>query len=126
MADAISPQALSELIGSIYDCALDPDRWEQTLADVMEALDCHMLTLTLIDLRHDRFLLNKPVGAEPYQMEQLSKHLPEIDTILGEAPAYLPSLDEPHVASRHLTTTYIETSPFFQEWIKPNGEGLSR
>jgi len=24
MGEAISPQALSELIGSIYDCALDP------------------------------------------------------------------------------------------------------
>jgi DNA-binding CsgD family transcriptional regulator/PAS domain-containing protein len=54
-------------------------------------------------------------------MEQLSKHLPEIGSILGKAPTYLPSLDEPHVASRHLTTTYIETSPFFQEWIKRNG-----
>ena len=28
MADAVSPQVLSALIASIYDCALDPDRWE--------------------------------------------------------------------------------------------------
>jgi DNA-binding CsgD family transcriptional regulator/PAS domain-containing protein len=120
VADAISRQALSDLIGSIYDCALDPSRWERTLADVMHALDCHMLTLALSDLRHHRFLLNKTVGVEPHQMEQLSKHLPEIGTILGDAPTYLPSLDEPHVSSRHLTTTYIEASPFFQEWIKRN------
>ena len=32
---------LSEWIGSIYDCALDPARWEQTLPDVRDALDCH-------------------------------------------------------------------------------------
>ena len=38
MADAISPQALSELIGSIYDCAFVPSRWDQTLPDVMDAL----------------------------------------------------------------------------------------
>jgi hypothetical protein len=36
MADAISPQALSELIGSIYDCALDPAHWERTLADLVD------------------------------------------------------------------------------------------
>jgi len=34
VADAISPQALSELIGSIYDCALDPTRWEETLPSI--------------------------------------------------------------------------------------------
>ena len=32
MTEAISPQALSQLIGSIYDCALEPDRWDRTLA----------------------------------------------------------------------------------------------
>ena len=32
MAEPLSPQALSALIGSIYDCALDPDRWERMLA----------------------------------------------------------------------------------------------
>jgi hypothetical protein len=52
VADAISPQALSELIGSIYDCALDPSRWDQTLPDVMDALDCHLMALHLTDLRH--------------------------------------------------------------------------
>jgi PAS domain-containing protein len=58
---------------------------------------------------------------EPYQMEQLSKHLPEINATLGKALASLPSLDEPLVVSRHLTTAYIETSPHFQEFVKPNG-----
>jgi hypothetical protein len=52
MADAISPQALSDLIGSIYDCALDPSRWDRTLADVRDALDCQGLMLGLNDLRH--------------------------------------------------------------------------
>jgi hypothetical protein len=52
MAEAVSPQVMSELIGSIYDCALDPSRWEQTLSNVMDALDCHALALHLTDLRH--------------------------------------------------------------------------
>jgi len=51
VADAISPQALPDLIGSIYDCALDPARWEQTLADVGDALECHILNLSVNDLR---------------------------------------------------------------------------
>jgi DNA-binding CsgD family transcriptional regulator/PAS domain-containing protein len=121
MADAISPQALSDLIGSIYDCTLDPSRWERTLLDVGEALDCPVLTLTLSDLRHDRLLLHKAAGIEPDQMEQVSKYVPEIHAALGEALASLPSLDEPHVVSRHVTTAYIETSPHFQEFMRPSG-----
>jgi hypothetical protein len=72
VADAISSQALSDLIGSIYDCALDPSRWERTLVDVMDALDCHILGLALTDLRHHRFLLNKTIGVEPYQLANIS------------------------------------------------------
>jgi len=51
ISGAISPQALPDLIGSIYDCALDPARWEQTLADVGDALECHILNLSVNDLR---------------------------------------------------------------------------
>jgi DNA-binding CsgD family transcriptional regulator/PAS domain-containing protein len=121
VVDAISPHALSELIGSIYDCALDPSHWEQTLPDVGATLDCHILALHLTDLRHHRYLLNKTVGLEPYQIERLPKYLPEMQAILGEALASWPSLDEPHVDSRHLTPAYIETSPLFQEFVKPTG-----
>ena len=117
----VSPQALSELIGSIYDCALDPSRWDQTLPNVRDALDCHLLALHLTDLRHHRFLLNKTVGFEPHELEPVSKYLPEINAVLGGALASWPSLDEPHVVSRHLSAAYIETSPYFQEWVKPAG-----
>jgi DNA-binding CsgD family transcriptional regulator/PAS domain-containing protein len=119
VTDAISRQALSDLIGSIYDCALDPSRWERTLADVRDALDCQHLALTLTDLRHDRLLLHKGVGVEPYQMEQFSKHVPEIDATLDGALKSGHPLDEPYVISRHVTAAYLETSPHFQQWAKP-------
>jgi PAS domain-containing protein len=121
VADAISPQALSDLIGSIYDCALDPSRWDQTLADVADWFDCHILTLSLIDLRHHHLLLQKTVGMEPHVVEQQSKYLPEIVAIFGGALALWPSLDELWVQSRHLTSAYIETSPLFQELVNPTG-----
>ncbi len=33
----------------------------------------------------------------------------------------MPSLDEPHVVSRHFSPAYVESSSFFQEWQKPIG-----
>jgi len=121
VADAISPKALSDLIGSIYDCALDPSRWDQTLPNIRDALDCHISVLHLTDIRHHRFLLLKSVGLEPYQVEQVPKHLPEIDAILRQVLASWPSLDEPLVDSRHLSPAYIETSPLFQELVRRRG-----
>ena len=121
MADATSPQALSDLIGSIYDCALDPYRWERTLADIKDALECHTSALSLMDRCHHRFLLLKTVGLQPSETERGSKYVPEMVAILGQALASWPSLDEPHVDSRHLSSAYIETSPLFQEWVKPAG-----
>jgi hypothetical protein len=117
MADAISSQALSDLIRSIYDCALDPSRWDQTLADTMDVLECHGLGLHLTDLRQDRLLIHKAVGLEPPPL----KHVPEINATLAEAFASKPSLDEPHVVSRHVTTAYIEASPHFQGFVRPSG-----
>jgi hypothetical protein len=117
MADAISRQALSDLIGSIYDCALDPSRWEQTLPDVADTFNCHILTLSLTDRRQLRFLLFKTFGLQPHIVEQNPKHIPEIHAMLSEALASWPSLDEPWVVSRHLAAAYIETSPFFRELL---------
>jgi DNA-binding CsgD family transcriptional regulator/PAS domain-containing protein len=121
MADSISPQALSDLIGSIYDCALDPSRWERTLADIKDALDCYGITLTLSDLRYDRLLLQKAAGLEAPALEQLPIYLPEVNVMLRGALASWPSLDEPHVVSRHFSPAYIETSPYFQEWARATG-----
>jgi DNA-binding CsgD family transcriptional regulator/PAS domain-containing protein len=121
MADAVSPQALSNLIGSIYDCALDPSRWDQTLAEVRDALDCQNAALRLSDLRRNRFLITKTVGIEPYWLAQHAKYLAEIHGKLAENLASWPSFDEPHVLSRHVTRAFIETSPFVQEFLKPQG-----
>jgi DNA-binding CsgD family transcriptional regulator/PAS domain-containing protein len=109
------------LIGSIYDCALDPSRWDQTLPQLRNALDCCGITLTLSYLRHDRILLQKAVGLEPDHLEQLPKHASEIHARLREALASWPSLDEPLLVSRHFSPAYIETSPYFQKWGRPSG-----
>jgi DNA-binding CsgD family transcriptional regulator/PAS domain-containing protein len=121
MVDALSPHALSNLIGSIYDCALDPSRWDQTLIAVKDALDCRTAGLHLNDLRDGRFLINKSVGIEPEIQEQMQKHLPEVHAWLVRGLALLPSLDEPYLISRHIPQAEVEASPYYQECMKPYG-----
>ena len=121
MADAVSPQVLSALIASIYDCALDPDRWEATLAEIRDELCCFTAILHLNDNRGNRTLIYKTVGLEPWMLGQLARHIPEANAVLAQALASWPSLDEPHVCSRHLSRAYLESSPYVRECWKPNG-----
>ncbi|PAQ00966.1 helix-turn-helix transcriptional regulator [Mesorhizobium mediterraneum] len=121
MAKALSHHELSKLIGSIYDCALDPERWEHALAGIRDALNAQTAVLHLDDLTNDRLLIHRTVGIEPYWLEQQAKHIPEIHARLIEDLSTWPSLDVPHVVSRHIPQTYLETSRYFQEWLKPQG-----
>ncbi|MET3582333.1 DNA-binding CsgD family transcriptional regulator/PAS domain-containing protein [Mesorhizobium robiniae] len=121
MAKALSNHELSKLIGSIYDCALDPERWEDALAGIRDALNAQTAVLHLDDLTNDRLLIYRTVGIEPYWLEQQAKHIPEIHARLLEDLSTWPSLDMPHVVSRHVPQTDLETSRYFQECLKPQG-----
>jgi hypothetical protein len=96
-------RALSELIGSIYDCTLDPGLWERCLGQISEALECATTVLSLADIPQDRFLLTRQVGIAPEWMERIIEHTPEINARLTDALALWPSLDEPFVVMRHMS-----------------------
>jgi DNA-binding CsgD family transcriptional regulator/PAS domain-containing protein len=121
MAKALSHHDLSKLIGLIYDCALDPGRWEDALAGIRDALNAQTAVLHLDDLSQDRLLIYRTVGIEPYWLEQQAKHIPEIHARLIEDLSTWPSLEVPHVVSRHIPRSYLEASRYFQECLKPQG-----
>jgi len=118
---AISPHIVSALIGSIYDCALDPSRWERTLTELMEAMSGESVILSLNDLRNDRLVIDKSVGWGRFGLEERQKHIPEIHARLNEWFAKGPSLDEPFIASRQLSADYLERAPYVQHCLKPLG-----
>ena len=117
----VLPRTLSELIGCIYDCALDPSHWERTLTEFMRAISGESVILSLNDLRSDRLVIDKSVGWGHFGLEERQKHIPEIHARLNEWFAKGPSLDEPFVASRQLSQEYLESSPYGQRCLKPLG-----
>lgn len=122
MLNVISDRLLSDLVGRIYDCALDPSRWEPTLAAVAAVFDCAVASLTLNDVRRNRFLLNKASGWDPELFRCKSeKHVPEINAVLTDWLSSRPSLDEPFVTSLHLRPGYVERSPYVRECLQPQG-----
>jgi len=51
-------EALSELIGAIYDCAIDPQNWRPTLENIRVRLGAENAALSVVDLKSRRFLLS--------------------------------------------------------------------
>jgi DNA-binding CsgD family transcriptional regulator len=120
-SEGLASVHLSALIGAIYDCALDPTLWDRTLADIACALDCEKAILSLNDLRHDRILINKSVGWEPYWLQQRAKHIPEIHNAMSGWLARQPPPDDPFVASRDVPAGALEASPYVREVLGPLG-----
>jgi DNA-binding CsgD family transcriptional regulator/PAS domain-containing protein len=118
---SISHQDLSDLIGRIYDCTLDPTRWDATLEEIRSQLRGAAVQLALTDLREPRILLNKALGMDARMLALLSKHFPEVTQSIERIFDNGFSRDEPMVASRHLSPDYRATSPWFQEAVYPFG-----
>jgi DNA-binding CsgD family transcriptional regulator len=111
MASQVSPQTLSTLIESIYDCALDPPRWERTLTELARALGSASVALHLNDLRRNALLFHVQAG-EPLVPDE--RYVADMHALLPPVPA----LDEPFVQSRHVDPEAARRSPFVQEWCR--------
>jgi DNA-binding CsgD family transcriptional regulator/PAS domain-containing protein len=128
MSESISPRKLSELIGSIYDCALDPDLWVRTLKEIMKVMDCYVAMLTLVHVPHSRFLITKVVGELYEGVEEgggplIEKEEGHISEIAGWTQTYCASLgpDEPAILSRHIPAEVRAQSPYLRECVTPFG-----
>lgn len=118
---AFSNAALSTLIGSIYDCVLDPARWEAALAEITGVLHGEKAILSLNDLRQDCILIKKTVGWDPYWLEMREGHLPEIHGALRQWFMREPSLDEPFIASREIPAGELDNAPYMRDCLRPQG-----
>ncbi|MFT3975821.1 MAG: helix-turn-helix transcriptional regulator [Sphingomonas bacterium] len=125
MAEVIAPSRLSEIIGLIYDSALDRDRWPIAMEAMRIALDCCNAALALQSLEDGRLILNLTTNiAEPY-VAMLADAGPDVIELWGgEEAVKNMAFEEPQVMSRapggfnDFTTT---TNRYALEWARPQG-----
>jgi DNA-binding CsgD family transcriptional regulator/PAS domain-containing protein len=117
----VSPKVISALIGAIYDCALDPSRWENALGEMVAAIECHNALLSLTDMRYDRLLLTRGFGMnqEWWQAFQ-DKHVPEVAAQLSAILASWP-LDKPFVISRDMSPEMMRGAAYIEEGFAAEG-----
>ena len=73
--DGVSARALSDTIGAIYDCALDPQEWPDTCRKIADLCESSAGGICVHDLRHTQ---NDQLFVFGYQLEFLEKFALEI------------------------------------------------
>lgn len=119
----MAPQAeeqLSAIIGAIYDCALEPARWPETLRQICQALDCVASQLYVIDLDTGRHSFATGWGEAPEATRLLVERYqgPSADWQRQALAARGPDADpdEPFVLRRLANAAEIVNSAFFKGW----------
>lgn len=98
---ALAQAQLSELIGSIYDRAIDPGAWSETLARMRVALGAENAALSLVDLNTSEFLLNFVDNIPDQRMRLFGRPRSEVVALWGGADLIMSlPLDEPVILSR--------------------------
>lgn len=121
MGEFPPPQRLSGIIGAIYDCALDPDRWEETLGEIRTLFRCHNAQLVMFDLEQRRATLKKSVGVEARWLDRQPQYEAEFADWERLPQAMRLPPDEPQVLSRHLPPEILANSRYMAEWCFPQG-----
>ncbi|MBV9653270.1 MAG: hypothetical protein JOZ42_01770 [Acetobacteraceae bacterium] len=120
----LSVEAISRLIGMIYDCAIDPDLWPATLTAFREELGFANAALSLQAFPSGKMLLNVTSGIPQPWAEKMMEYGKDVVDVWGGAEVMrrLP-LDEPAVLTRvnPAGVSAATTNRYYRQWAEPQG-----
>jgi hypothetical protein len=126
----VSAQRLSEIIGWVYDCVIDPRRWPATMESICGELGFYSSVILLVDLRNGDQKYLAEWNTTPFYQEMMrgAAFTPDVAEIFERSRSQRRSIDEPMVLSRlGLDREVYRQSPMYKEWAKPQGlcDGLN-
>jgi DNA-binding CsgD family transcriptional regulator/PAS domain-containing protein len=122
MEQAIAVEAMSDLVASIYDCAIDPNEWPRTLAALCEAMNFKSAALNLRSYPSGDILLLYTTGIEQHWLEKLHGYGAEALEQwggIGKLLTYDPN--QPALMSEKHKEGLTEASRIYVEWTRPRG-----
>jgi DNA-binding CsgD family transcriptional regulator/PAS domain-containing protein len=122
MRKSIDVSVLSNLIGSIYDCALDPALWPATLSELHLALDFKNASMQVMALPSGGPLLGIASGVDSPWLEKMPQYGAEVIEQWGGAEKIQSyPLDEPAVLSWVNDRANWADNRYYVEWGEPQG-----
>lgn len=116
-------ETLSELIGRIYDCAVQPELWPNTLHSIRSALDLAFLQVVSVDghrLRHGEAVQTLAFKTlfEQGWMNDFARHF---NSIPGGNDWLEAEIDTPVSQMQLVSEDEFKQSEFYKSWIGPRG-----
>jgi DNA-binding CsgD family transcriptional regulator/PAS domain-containing protein len=113
---------LSDLIGAIYDCAIEPARWPATIGRICGAIDCVASQLYLFDRAAGRNLFASGWGEDPAATREITEVYAADAAALQSATLsqWSGDMDDPMVLSRDVPAAF-RNSRVAVEWARRLG-----
>ena len=115
----IAREGLSDLIGAIYDCALDPNRWQGTIARITQAVDASLGFIVLHDFANN-------LGSRFFDYGFSEAALRSYFETYAAVNPIAPVAERREVGTVDTLATMFdddrwEMSAFNREWLRPQG-----
>jgi DNA-binding CsgD family transcriptional regulator len=114
--DGVSAQALSDTIGAIYDCALDPQQWPNTCRRIADLCESTAGGICVHDLRHVQNDQLFVFGYESEFVEKLGNHYAQSPMAAADVVANVGD-----VRALSMERDELFESRFFREVLEPFG-----
>ena len=111
-----SAQALSDTIGKIYDCALDPQQWPDTCRSIADLCESTAGGICVHDMRHVQNDQLFVFGYQPEFLERLGKHYAQSPMAAADIVSNIGD-----VSALSMERYELLESGFFREVLKPFG-----
>lgn len=117
---ALSSHQLSTLIGAIYDCTLDPDRWTRVLRDIASELACILSMIYLVELQEPKVRFVKAWNYDVSSMLQ-NDYGGDLVQLINQPFVMTQSIDEPFSTARLMGYESVRDVRYWQEVASPGG-----
>ena len=122
MTNQLSAERASEIIGSIYDCVLDPAKWDLVLARICTELELANAVLGVIRLPQGIQIHQSIVGIPAEWLARVPDYTGDIVALWG-GPQRIQQypLDEPVIQSEAAGHEAMQANRYFREQVAPRG-----
>ena len=117
-------EKISEIIGAIYDCVLDPGKWEGVLASLNREVNCVNAVLGVVPLRRGAQTANVTVGYDREWLDAAVTDIYRAESVKlwgGPERADQFPLDEPIVRSQLPAFRMRHDNRYFRDLLEPRG-----
>jgi DNA-binding CsgD family transcriptional regulator len=119
----LSNAELSRMIGDIYDCAVEPSRWFETLDWIRDRLELAFVQLNFMS--HGRNGADGALDMITFQTEWDKSWIDKLPGLMHSVPGasawFEAGIDEPISQMQLVPESEFRASGFCEAWVKPQG-----